>query len=122
VDVREALNHFRTNTKIAETAFEVISRCRATSISSLVGGVAFVSATDQLDSLEVHRWERHTRLFCCWRNDWKGGLHIPSWCSWACDRRQEKFEEDNYAALHDRQGMFLSSATVANMNEEEGLT
>lgn len=48
VDVREALNHFRTSTKIAETAFEVISRCRATSISSFVGGVAFVSATYQL--------------------------------------------------------------------------
>jgi len=43
------LNHFRTNTRIAETAFEVISRWRATSISSLVGGVAFVSANDQLN-------------------------------------------------------------------------
>jgi len=51
VDVREALNHFSTSTKIAETALEVISRCRATSISSLVGGVAFVSATNQLDLL-----------------------------------------------------------------------
>jgi hypothetical protein len=37
---REALNHFRVSNKIAETALEVISRCRVTSRSSSVGGGA----------------------------------------------------------------------------------
>lgn len=121
-NAREALNHFNTNTKIAETALEVISRCRATSISSLVGGVAFVSASDQLDSLKVHGWERHTRLFCSWRDDWQRGLHIPSWSAWTGHCRQEEFEEDNHTTLHDRQSMFLSSAHVDSAEGMGGLT
>jgi len=36
--LRDTLNHFKTSKRIAETAFDVISRCRVTSVSSKVGG------------------------------------------------------------------------------------
>lgn len=35
---REALNHFKVKSSMAETALDVISRCLATSTSSGVGG------------------------------------------------------------------------------------
>ncbi len=37
MDLRETLNHFKTISRIADTALEVISRCRVTSSSSRVG-------------------------------------------------------------------------------------
>lgn len=39
-DSRETLNHFNVMSRMADTAFDVISRCRVTSISSNVGGWA----------------------------------------------------------------------------------
>ena len=53
-DSREALNHLSTKTRIADTALEVISRCRSTSTSSLVGGGTAGSAIlDSSDMVDV---------------------------------------------------------------------
>lgn len=39
VHSRDILNHFKVRRRMADTAFDVISRCRATSISSNVAGL-----------------------------------------------------------------------------------
>jgi hypothetical protein len=55
---REALNHFNVNNKIAETALDVISRCRVTSRSSSVGGGAGgCSGADQTQNHDQFSWE-----------------------------------------------------------------